>query len=83
MEMAARALRRDATHEMKEKMQMQLGKERQLVRLKMKEQVHELLRMGTDITKMTYIGPHSDAPTACVTPKSMSDSFIKDGSLLH
>jgi hypothetical protein len=84
MEMAARALHRDATHEMKEKMQMQLGKERQLVRLKMKEQVHELLRMGTGITRMTYTCPHcSCASTACVSPKSMRDSYIQDGTLLN
>ena len=53
------------------------------MRLKMKEQVHELLRMGTDITKMTYTCPNSCLPTACVSPKSMRDSCIQDGTILN
>ena len=83
MEMAARALRIDATPAMKQKMLAQLNQERQMVRLKMKEQVHELLRMGTGITKMTYTCMNSSAAIACVSPKSMRDSYIQDGTLLN
>jgi hypothetical protein len=83
MEMASSALRRDATQEMKERMRLKLDEERQQVRLKMREQVHELLRMGADITKMTYSCPSSYESRACVSPKNMRDSYVQDGSLLN
>jgi hypothetical protein len=81
--MAGRALRRHTTLEAKITMQQTLKKERDLVRAKMKEQVHELLRMGADITKMTYLCRGSCGARACVTPKHMRDSYARDGSLLN
>jgi hypothetical protein len=81
--MAASALRRDATSEMITTMKLKLKVERQQVRLKIKEQVHELLRMGSEITKMVYSCPSSCGPRACVTPKNIRDSYIQDGSLLN
>jgi hypothetical protein len=83
MEMAAAALRRDATQDMKAEMQLRLNDERQQVRLKMREQVHELLRLGADITKMTYRCPSQYGSRACVSPKNMRDSYVQDGSLLN
>jgi hypothetical protein len=71
MEMAAGALRRDATQDMKEKMQLRLAIERQQVKLKMKEQVEEFMRLGADITKTTCRGWTS---VASVTSKQSSDS---------
>jgi chemotaxis receptor (MCP) glutamine deamidase CheD len=83
LEMAGRALQRGTTLEAKKRMQQTLNDERKLVRLKMKEQVHELLRMGADITKMTYLCSGSCGARACVTPKNMRDSYARDGSLLN
>jgi hypothetical protein len=83
MEMAAAALRRDATQDMKAEMQLRLNDERQQVRLKMREQVHELLRLGADITKMTYRCNSQYGSRACVSPKNMRDSYVQDGSLLN
>ena len=77
--MAARALRREATQEMKESMVTQLDEDRQAVRLKMRDQVHELLRMGSEITNMTYKCPSSVGSRACVTPRTMRESYIQDG----
>jgi hypothetical protein len=51
-----------------------------MVRLKMREQVHELLHMGSDITQMTYTCPSTHASRACVSPKNMRESYINDGS---
>lgn len=79
LEMASRALRRDATQEMKESMVQQLDQDRQTVRLKMRDQVHELLRMGSEITSMTYKCPSSVGSRACVTPRTMRESYIQDG----
>jgi hypothetical protein len=81
--MAADALRRDATLVMKQEMQLRLGAERQQVRLKMKEQVHALLRFGAEITKMTYQCDSQYGSIACVSPKTMRDSYSQDGSLLN
>jgi hypothetical protein len=83
LEMAGRAMRRDTTLEAKKTMQQTLQKERDLVKAKMMEQVHELLRMGADITKMTYLCRGSCGARACVTPKHMRESYARDGSLLN
>ena len=83
MEMAAAALRRDATEQMKEEMQLKLDDERQQVRVKMREQVHQLLRLGAEITKMTYRCTSEYSSRACVSPKNMRDSYVQDGSLLN
>ncbi len=83
VEMAADALRRDATLVMKQEMQLRLDDERQQVRMKMKEQVHALLRFGAEITKMTYQCDSQYGSRAVVSPKTMKDSFSQDGSLLN
>jgi hypothetical protein len=80
LEMAASALRRDASQEMKERMCSEIKDDRQAVRLKMREQVHELLRMGAEITKMSYACPSTHGSRACTSPKTMRESFINDGS---
>ena len=83
MEMAESALHRGATQEMKETMMIKLREERQLVRWKIKDSVHELMRMGAEITKMTYNCPVVCGQRACITPKNMRNSFIEDGSLFN
>ena len=83
MEMAAGALRRDATVQMKEEMQLRLMDERQQVRVKMREQVHELLRAGAEITKMTCRCPSQHGSRACVSTKNMRASYVQDGTLLN
>jgi hypothetical protein len=83
MDMAAGSLRRDATHDMKAEMLMRLNNERQQVRLKMREQVHELLRLGASITKMTHRCPSQHGSRACISPKNMREGYVQDGSLLN
>jgi hypothetical protein len=81
--MAAAVLRRDATDDMKEEMRSRITRERQQVRQKMKEEVHELLRLGADITKMTYQCPSHYGSRACVSTRNMRESYVQDGSLLN
>ena len=83
MEMAESALHRGATQEMKETMLIKLKDERQLVRLMIKDSVHQLMRMGAEITEMTYSCPVTCGQRPCLTPKDMRNSFIKDGSLFN
>ena len=83
MEMAESALHRGATLEMKETMLVKLKDERQLVRLKTKDSVHELMRMGAETTKMTCTCPITCGQRPCLTPKNVRSSFIEDGSIFN
>ena len=79
LEMAGRILRRDASIEMTERVRLRLEEERRTVRFKMKDEIHELLRMGADITKMTCSSADNRRSRACVTTKDMRESFMNDG----
>ena len=59
---------------------LKLIQERDDVKLIIKEEVEKLMRMGTEITGMTYFCKNSNFQRPCVTPRNMRTSYCQDGS---
>ena len=57
-----------------------LTKDREDVKVIIKEEVEKLMRMGTEITDMTYFCNSSNLRRPCVTPRNMRTSYCQDGS---
>ena len=51
------------------------------VKAMVKEEIEELIRMGTHITEMTYHCRNLNARHICTTPNNMRQSYCQDGSL--
>jgi hypothetical protein len=58
-----------------------LVREREQVRSIVKVEVEKLMRLGADITQMTYLDKSTGTELSCVIPKNMRDSFKQDGGL--
>jgi hypothetical protein len=57
-----------------------LREDRQCVRVIMKAEVEDLMRLGADICQMTHRCAHTNSPRTCVSAKDMRDSWVQDGS---
>ena len=80
---AVSSLPRGASQELIDKTIARLKMERTQVRSIMKDEVEKLMRMGADITQMTYMDTSSMLPTTCSTAKNMRESYQEDGGLMN
>lgn len=58
-----------------------ITEERERVKTLIKREVEQLMRLGADITGMTYHCNSPNLPKPCVSPKNMRTSHCQDGSL--
>jgi hypothetical protein len=83
-EMTAKmSLPRAAPPKMVEAMIKKLSGERVRVKSMIKEEVEKLMRLGAEVTGMTYNCSSSSARRTCITPKNMRTSYCQDGSDLN
>ena len=57
--------------------------ERMKVKLMVKEEIEKLIRLGAEITGMTYNCISSDSARQCITPRNMRQNYVQDGSELN
>jgi len=65
------------------RMIQKLTDERKQVRLIMKDEVEDLMRLGAGICKMTYRSKNTNTPRTCVSARNMRDSYVQDGSTFN
>jgi hypothetical protein len=80
---AMSSLPRGASQDLIHGMMMRLVAERNQVRCIIKEEVEKLLRLGAEITQMTYMDKSTMSQRSCVQPKSMRESYLQDGGLMN
>ena len=76
-------LPRGATKRVIDQMIIKLTSEREQVRMMIKDEVESLMRLGAEVTKMTYKCKNTNAERQCITPKNMRLSYIYNGSLTN
>jgi hypothetical protein len=64
-----------------DQMIIKLVLEREQVRMMIKDEVEALMRLGAEVTKMTYKCKNTNAERLCITPKNMRESYVHNGSL--
>jgi hypothetical protein len=77
------SLPRGAPPSMMEAMIKKLTGERDQVKSMIKEEVEKLMRLGAEVTGMTYNCSSSGAARTCITPRNMRTSYCQDGSDLN
>jgi hypothetical protein len=60
---------------------LKIEMEREKVRTMMKDEVESMMRMGAELSNMTYTCSNTAARRLCITPKNMRQSYVADGSL--
>jgi hypothetical protein len=81
--MAQMNLRKGAKEDIVERMVSRLIEERKKVRALVMEEIESLMRLGADITGLTYEDKSTGGSRMCVTPKDMRLSYIQDGSAMN
>jgi hypothetical protein len=77
--MARRHLRIGAKEELVDMMKTRLVEERKKVKGMVVEEIESLMRLGAEVTGMTYECKSTGTRRMCVTPKDIRSSFIQEG----
>jgi hypothetical protein len=66
-----------------DKMIVKLESERAQVQRLIKDEVEALMRLGAEITQMTYDCKRTNVRRVCITPKNIREAFVQDKSLFN
>jgi hypothetical protein len=64
-----------------DQMVIKLVLEREEVRRMIKDEIEALMRLGAEVTKMTYMCKNNNAERLSITPRNLRQSFLQNGSL--
>jgi hypothetical protein len=60
-----------------------LESERAQVQRLIKDEVEALMRLGAEVTQMTYHCKRTNVRRVCITPKNLREAYVQDGNLFN
>jgi hypothetical protein len=82
-EMARRQLRIGAEDDLVEMMRRRIMEDHKKVKGMVMEELESLMRLGAEVTGMTYQCKSTGTKRMCITPKDIRSSYIQDGGNLN